>query len=74
MCLSVVGHIVSCDEFVARVTIMGIEKEISIELIEHPCVGDMVLIHAGCGITKLSKEEGLEMEDALKIYGEANEY
>ena len=74
MCLSVVGTMICCNEFIATVEIMGINKEISIELIENPCVGDVVLIHAGCAITKLSKEEGFQIEDALRLYGEANEY
>ena len=74
MCLSVVGNIISCDEFIAKVEIMGVEKQISVELIENPCVGESVLIHAGCAITKLSKQESSEIEEALKIYGESNEY
>ena len=72
MCLSVIGEIIYCNSSIGKVKLMGIEKEVSVELIENPVVGDKVLIHAGFAIAKLSHEEAGEIEEALLLMPEQN--
>ena len=74
MCLSVVGELISCDDCIANVNIMGVVRQISVELIAHPSAGDHVLIHAGCAIATLSQEERTEIDEALALYGGAHGY
>ena len=53
MCLAIPAQIQSISVNYAYVTVMGIEKEVNIQIIEQPKVGDYVLIHAGCAIQKI---------------------
>lgn len=53
MCLAIPGEMIELNKDTARVSIMGVESEINIQIIEEPKVGDYVLIHAGCAIKKL---------------------
>ena len=46
---------------------MGLVKEINIDLIENPCNGDYVLIHAGCAIEKINKAY---FDEVYNIFGE----
>lgn len=65
MCLSIVGEITVLNGNCALVDIMGIQKKVSVELIENPQIGDKLLIHAGCAIGKLSNEDFLETVEAI---------
>ena len=56
MCLAVPGIIKSIYGNLAKVDIMGIEKNVDIELIENPKIKDYILIHAGFGIEKIDRE------------------
>ncbi|WP_368488245.1 HypC/HybG/HupF family hydrogenase formation chaperone [Clostridium sp. BJN0013] len=56
MCLAVPGIIKSIHGNLAKVDIMGIEKNVDIELIENPKIKDYILIHAGFGIEKIDRE------------------
>lgn len=56
MCLAVPGIIKSIHGNLAKVDIMGIEKNVDIELIENPEIKDYILIHAGFGIEKIDRE------------------
>lgn len=56
MCIGVPGKIISLNEYNAIVSVMGVEMEAFIGLIENPQVGDNILIHAGCAIQKIADE------------------
>lgn len=56
MCLAIPAQIIAIDEYHAKVNIMGLESEVNITLIEHPKVGDHVLVHAGCVIQKIDTQ------------------
>jgi len=61
MCLAVPGQIVRImDDKQAVVNFMGIEKKVSLDLIEKCQVGDYVIVHAGFAITTLNREEARE--------------
>lgn len=67
MCLSIPGKIVEIDGIKAVADILGASREISLELVEGIELGDYVLIHAGCAIQKLDKEEA---QNTIDLFNE----
>lgn len=67
MCLSIPGKIVEIDGMKAVADILGASREISLELVEGIELGDYVLIHAGCAIQKLDKEEA---QNTIDLFNE----
>lgn len=69
MCLGVPMRIVEIDGFTARCEARGIERRASLFLLQHEDikVGDMVMIHVGNAIQKMSEEDA---QSAWEIYDE----
>jgi len=69
MCLGVPMRIVEIDGFTARCEARGIERKASLFLLQHEelGVGDLVMIHVGNAIQKMSEEEA---RSAWEIYDE----
>lgn len=69
MCLAVPMKIISIGRGPTGVAAADeIEREVSLMLIEDPCVGDYVIVHAGFAIEKLDQKEAdarLELFDQL---------
>ncbi|MFH1340602.1 MAG: HypC/HybG/HupF family hydrogenase formation chaperone [Pseudomonadota bacterium] len=62
MCLAIPGRVlsVSGDEpitRVGRVDFGGIVKEINLAFVPEAGVGDYVVVHVGCALTKIDQEE-----------------
>lgn len=72
MCLSVVGKIEKIEHDIACMNIAGVKKWICIDFIENPKVGEELLIHAGCAISKLNHVEADEIKDALNEFEKGN--
>ena len=70
MCLAIPGEIIKLNKDTAKVSIMGVESEINIQIIEEPRVGDYVLIHAGCAIKKIDIEYFEELTEMLELLSE----
>lgn len=70
MCLGLPGKVVKIESKNALVEIMGVSREISIELLKEVNIGDYVLIHAGCAIQKLDEEEALK---TIELFNELRE-
>ncbi|WP_291630433.1 HypC/HybG/HupF family hydrogenase formation chaperone [Clostridium sp.] len=70
MCLAIPGEIIELKKDIARVSIMGVESEINIQIIEEPKVGDYILIHAGCAIKKIDLEYFEELTEMLELLSE----
>ena len=70
MCLAIPGEIIELNKDTAKVSIMGVESEINIQIIEEPRVGDYVLIHAGCAIKKIDIEYFEELTEMLELLSE----
>lgn len=68
MCLSVVGTIEIIEGSMAYVEIQGLRQWICIDLIEEAQIGEELLIHAGCGISRLVDEESKEIKAALREF------
>ena len=69
MCLGVPMKIVEIDGFTARCEARGIERTASLFLLQHENlqIGDMVMIHVGNAIQKMSEEEA---QSAWELYDE----
>lgn len=61
MCLAIPMQITQIDGFVARCTAKGVEREVSLFLLQDESVqiGDHLLIHVGYAIQKITAEEAL---------------
>ena len=75
MCIALAAKILSLEEFNAKVDIMGVETEVNVALIEKPNVGDYILVHGGCGITKIDVKYYKELNNifSLMLKEERNE-
>ena len=73
MCLSVPAEIISIDGQMAKASVGGAIREISLQLVENAVVGDFVLLHTGYAIEKISQEEAEETVRLLKELGETDE-
>lgn len=73
MCLAIPGKIIEINNSIAKVSIMSIESEINIQLIEEAMLGDYVLIHAGCAIQKIDIKYFEELNEMLELLAEIEE-
>lgn len=70
MCLGVPGRVLKIEDKSCLVDIMGVTKDISIELLKGVKIGDYVLIHAGCAIQVLDEEDA---ERTIELFNELRE-
>ncbi len=70
MCLAVPAKIISIENDMAQVTIYGVKKMASIQLVPEARVGDYILLHAGFAIEVLKEKEALETLEILEKIGE----
>lgn len=59
MCLGIPMRVIEVDRYVARCEAKGVEREVSLFLLQDEPVtaGDFVLVHVGYAIQKMSDEE-----------------
>jgi len=69
MCLGIPMEIVEIDGFNARCSAKGIERDVSLFMLQHERLaeGDFVVVHVGYAIQKMSPEEAAT---AWEIYDE----
>ena len=62
MCLGIPMRIVECQGFVARCEAGGVERSVSLFLVQHESVGpgDHVLVHVGYAIQKISQADSAD--------------
>jgi len=75
MCLAVPGKIISIDEnnpelIMAKVDFAGVTKDICIQWIDEPKVGEYVLAHVGFALNKIDEEDAEETIKLLKEMGD----
>ena len=72
MCLAIPAKVTELlGDDMARVTIDGVGKVISVALIEDLKVGDYVIIHVGYALTKIDPEEAQRTLELLAELGAA---
>jgi hydrogenase expression/formation protein HypC len=68
MCLAIPAKIVNIEDSMGTVDMAGIQKKVSLILLEDAQVGDYIIVHAGFGIHKIDEEAAME---SLRILREA---
>lgn len=66
MCLAVPMRIVEIQNGLAWVEVAGVRRQVSVELLEDPKVGEFVMVHAGYAIERVSEEEAQETLDLIR--------
>lgn len=71
MCLAIPAKITELkDDRLATVDILGVTRDISVDLTPHVHVGDYVLVHAGFAIEVVDAEFAQETIDLIKQFPE----
>ena len=70
MCLGLPGKVIKIENENCLVEIMGVTRDISLQLLKDIKIGDYVLIHAGCAIQKLDEAEALS---TIELFNELRE-
>jgi hydrogenase expression/formation protein HypC len=74
MCLAIPGRIESIEEDrMAEVSILGIRRAISLDLVPNASAGDYVLIHAGFAIEIVDEAFACETIELIKQFPELAE-
>ncbi len=68
MCLAIPSKIVGIEDNIGTVDVDGVRRDVSLLLLEDPCVGDYVIVHAGFAIHKIDEVAAME---SLAILREA---
>ena len=67
MCLAIPLRLIEINGSAAVGEAMGMRREIRVDFIENPQIGDYVIVHAGFAIERLPEGQAL---DDLKAWGE----
>jgi hydrogenase expression/formation protein HypC len=68
MCLAIPSKVISVGEFrMADVDIMGVQRNISLDLVPDAKEGDWVLVHAGYAIELVDEEFANESLEMIKL-------
>ena len=73
MCLAIPAKVVTIDESVAKVDMMGNERLVSILLVPEVQIGEYVLVHAGFAISIIDDVSAQETEELLLEVAKAYE-
>ena len=68
MCLAIPAKVVNIEDGMGTVDMAGVQKKVSLILLEEAQVGDYIIVHAGFGIHKIDEEVAME---SLRILREA---
>jgi hydrogenase expression/formation protein HypC len=66
MCIAIPSKIISIKNNAATIDMDGVQREVSLLLLEDPRVGDYVLVHAGYAIQKMDEATARESLKILK--------
>ncbi|TAN43663.1 MAG: HypC/HybG/HupF family hydrogenase formation chaperone [Nitrospirae bacterium] len=71
MCLAVPSKVISIDNLLATVDVMGARRDVSLILLpEDARIGEYVLVHAGFAIQKIDEAAALDALTLLREYAE----
>lgn len=71
MCLAIPAKITAVsDDHIANVDILGVSRDVALDLTPQAQVGDHVLVHAGFAIEVVSEEYAQETLDLIKQFPE----
>ncbi len=69
MCVGIPMKLVAIEGELGTVEAAGVEREVGLALLEHPRIGDYVLVHAGYAIEQIDPEEAQETLALLREAG-----
>ena len=64
MCLAIPAKVIKIDNYMGTVDMEGVQREVSMLLLQDIKIGDYVIVHAGFAIHQIDKEEAKE---SLKV-------
>lgn len=67
MCLAVPGEVIRIIENKADISFSGVLRQVDLRLLPETKVGDFVLVHAGCAIQIVPKDEAVK---TLELFDE----
>jgi len=68
MCLAVPSKVIEINDSLAKVSVDGVVRDVSIMLLEDLKIGDYVIVHAGFAINRLDEKAALQtIEDMRNI-------
>ena len=75
MCLAIPGKIISVNNNdsglkMAKVNFAGVKKDICVEWLSEPKVGEYVLVHVGFALSKIDQQDAEETLDILRQMGD----
>jgi hydrogenase expression/formation protein HypC len=71
MCLAIPAKIVEIDDDrIATTDILGVRREVALDLVPQAQKGDFVLVHAGYGIEVVSEDFARETLDLIREFPE----
>jgi len=75
MCLAIPGKIISVNNNVpglkmAKVNFAGVKKDICVEWLNEPKVGEYVLVHVGFALSKIDQQDAEETLNILRQMGD----
>lgn len=70
MCLAIPGKVIKIEGKIAEVEILGVKREVSIDLIKDVKEGEYLLIHTGCAIDKIDE---VEAQKTIELFRELEE-
>jgi hydrogenase expression/formation protein HypC len=74
MCLAIPARVIELlPDNMARVTLDGVSKIVSIALVENVTVGDYIVLHVGYALTKIDEAEALRTLALLREAAELGE-
>ncbi len=73
MCLAVPMKIVKMEGSTAHAEIDGVSREVSLQLIDDPQIGDYIVVHAGFAIEKVDPQEARETLSLMRELAQHNE-
>lgn len=60
MCLAIPSRITEINENMGVIDVVGVQREVSLLLVENPQVGDWVIVHAGFAIQIIDEDTAQE--------------
>lgn len=73
MCLAIPARVVTIEEMMAKVDMMGNERTVGTHLVPEVKVGEYVLVHAGFAIEIIDEQIAKETEELLLEEADARE-
>ena len=74
MCLAIPAEVIELlPDSMARVSIDGVSKVVSLALVDNVVVGDYVLLHVGFALSRIDQQEALETLGILREMGELSD-